>query len=166
MDAYAAIVSKRDTRSFTADPVGDDDLRRILQAGRMAGTAKNRQSNRFVVLRDQARKSELAACGQFSAWIPTAPVNIAVVMTPDGRDFDAGRAAQNMMVTAHALGLASCPVTMHDNDCARNVLGAPEGHTVAIVLAIGHPDPQDPGRMNAPRTPLDDLAFQERWGGT
>ncbi len=166
MDAYAAIVGKRDTRSFSAEPVDDELLRRILQAGRMAGTAKNRQSNRFVVLRDQSRKEELAACGQFSAWIPTAPLNIAVVMTTDGRDFDAGRAAQNMMVTAHALGLASCPVTMHDNECARKVLGAPEGHTVAIVLAIGHPDPDNPGRMNAARSPLDDIAFYEHWDQT
>lgn len=164
MDAYEAVIGKRDTRTFVDKEVDEESLRKVLQAGRMAGTAKNRQSNRFVVIRERARKEELAACGQFSSWIPNAPVNVAVVMTPDGRDFDAGRAAQNMMIEAHALGLASCPVTMHDNECARKVLGAPDGHTVAIVLAIGHPDPANPGRMGAARTPLDEMAFSERWG--
>ena len=164
MDAYEAVVSKRDTRAFTEDPVGEDDLRRILQSGRMAGSAKNLQPCRFVVLRDRTRKEELAACGDFSVWIPNAPVVIAIVLPADGRDLDAGRAAQNMMVVAHALGLASCPVTMHRNDDARAVLGAPEGHKVAIVLAIGHPAPGGGGRLQGARIPLDQLTFWERWG--
>jgi nitroreductase len=129
----------------------------------MAGSAKNTQPCRFVVLREQANKEALAACGQFSAWIPQAPVNIAVVMPPEGRDFDAGRVAQNMMVAANALGLASCPVTMHDQDCARNTLGLPDGYNVAIVLAIGHPQPGTNTGMGAQRVALDEMTHRERW---
>jgi nitroreductase len=164
MDALRAIVSKRDSRSFTEEPVDESVLERVLQAGRMAGSAKNTQPCRFVVLTDGAHKEELAACGQFSVWIPQAPVNIAVVLSPQGRDFDAGRTAQNMMVAANALGLASCPVTMHDQDCARRVLGLPDDHKVAIVLAVGHPQPGTNTGMGAQRVPLDEMVHRERWG--
>jgi nitroreductase len=163
MDAFRAIVSKRDTRSFAPDDVDEEALRKVLQAGRMAGSAKNTQPCTYVVLTDPARKEELASCGQFSVWIPQAPVNIAVVIPAEGRDFDAGRSAQNMMVAANALGLASCPVTMHDQDCARRVLGLPEGHKVAIVLAIGRPVPGTEGGMGAQRTSLEEIVHRERW---
>jgi nitroreductase len=164
LDALRAIVSKRDSRGFTEAPVDEDTLRRVLQAGRMAGSAKNTQPCRFVVLTDTAHKEELAACGSFSAWIPQAPVTIAVVVPEDGRDFDAGRTAQNMMVAATALGLASCPVTMHDRDCARNVLGLPDGYRVVIVIALGHPQPGTNTGMGAQRVPLDEMVHRERWG--
>jgi nitroreductase len=165
MDALKAIVSKRDSRSFTEEPVDEEVLERVLQAGRMAGSAKNTQPCRFVVVTDSANKEALAACGQFSAWIPQAPVNVAIVIPEDGRDFDAGRTAQNMMVASTALGLASCPVTMHDQDCARKTLGLPDGYRVAIVLALGHPVPGTASGMGAQRTPLAEMTHRERWTG-
>ncbi len=163
MDALKAIFTKRDSRSFTDAPVDEADLRNVLQAGRMAGSAKNMQPCRFVVLTDAARKEELASCGQFAQWIPQAPVNIAIVIPEDGRDFDAGRAAQNMLVACNALGLASCPVTMHDKDCAKRVLGLPDDHRVSIVLALGHPEPGTTSGMGAARVPLDEMVHRERW---
>ena len=162
MDAYTCIIGKRDTRTYADKPIPPEALRRILQAGRMAGSAKNSQLCRFVLLEERARKEELAACGQYAAHIPWAPVVVAIVMPKEGRDFDAGRAAQNMMLAAHANGIASCPVSMHDQDCARRVLGLPEGHKVPIVIAFGYPTdaPRAPG---VPRTPLDELVHRERW---
>jgi nitroreductase len=163
MDALKAILSKRDSRSFTGDPVDEQMLDRVLQAGRMAGSAKNLQPCRFVVLTEKPNKEALAACGSFSAWIPQAPVNIAIVIPADGRDFDAGRTAQNMMVACTALGLASCPVTMHDADCARATLGLPDDVRVSIVLAIGHPEPGTTSGMGAQRLALDEMVHRERW---
>jgi nitroreductase len=169
MDAYKALVTKRDTRSYADGKVDEGVLRRILQAGRMAGSAKNTQPCRFVVLQDRARKEELAKCGDFSAWIPNAAVNVAVVHPDEARDFDAGRAAQNIMVAANAEGLASCPVTMHHQDPAREVLGLPEGYRVGIVVALGPGEREhDAGRPNADqaaRQPLDEYVHHDRWGG-
>ena len=162
MDAYTCIISKRDTRSYADKPIPPEALRRILQAGRMAGSAKNTQHWRFVLLEERARKQELAACGQYAAHIPSAAVVVAIVMPERGRDFDAGRCAQNMMLAAHADGITSCPVSMHDQDCARRVLGLPEGHRVPIVLAFGYP-PAAPRAPGVPRTPLDDLVRRGGW---
>ncbi len=163
MDAYTCIRTKRDSRAYTDRPVPEESLQRILQAGRMAGSSKNTQPWRFVVLRDAARKDELAACGQFAGHIPSASVVIAVVLSPGGGEFDAGRAAQNMMLAAWAEGIASCPVSMHDPECASRVLGMPEGHRVAIVLGFGHPASEESLHRGLARTPLAELVHFERW---
>ena len=166
MDAYQAIVSKRDTRHFAQKPIPEDVLGRILQAGRMAGSSKNTQPVRFVVLRDPERLKEIAACGQFATHVPGCAVAIAVILTPGGGQFDAGRAAQNMMVAAWAEGVSSCPTSMHNAECARTTLGAPEGHSVAILLAMGYVEEGRSIHGGRQRLPVDDLTHWERWDVT
>lgn len=163
MNAYQTIVTKRDTRQYTAKPIPDDTLRRILQAGRMAGSSKNSQPCRFVVVAEPAQKAALAECGQFSSYIPTAPVIITIVVLPGGRDFDAGRAAQNIMLAAWAEGITSCPVTLHDSACVTRTLGLPEGHWVAVAVALGYPPPGALQTLGQPRRPLDEFVHHERW---
>lgn len=154
MDADTCILTKRDSRAYADQAIPEATLERVLRAGRMAGSSKNTQPWRFVVLRDAARKAELAACGQFAQHLPAAPVVVAVVLAPGGGDFDAGRAAQNMMLVAWAEGITSCPVAMHDRECASRLLGVPEGHRVAIVLAFGYPASEESLHRGIPRTPL------------
>jgi nitroreductase len=168
---YDLIRTKRDTRAYSDRPIPEDTLRRILQAGRMSGSAKHAQPCRFVLLRDRGHKEELAACGDFTAHIPTAPVVVAIATLPDAgqwepvraTSFDAGRAAQNMMLAAWAEGVTSCPVTMHRHDDAARVLGLPPGHRVTWVLAFGYPADGAPGREPRPRRPLDEYVHEERW---
>jgi nitroreductase len=172
MEAYRAIVSKRDTRLFTPRAIDDEVLERILRAARMAGSARNAQPIRLVVLKDPARKEELAACGNATDHVRQCAVAIAVVLLPEGGvpgtpfaifrgPFDAGRAAQNVMVAAWAEGIASCPASMHKADCAAEALGLPEGAVVANVIALGYP--ADAPRDRRPRVPLEDYVHWERW---
>jgi nitroreductase len=163
LTAYEAIVGKRDTRNFSPRPIPLEVLNRILQAGRMAGSSKNTQPVRFVVLQEPGRKSEIAACGQFAGHVPHCAAAIAVVLTPGGGPFDAGRAAQNVMVAAWAEGITSCPTSMHDQECARRVLGLPADHTVATLLAMGYPDPAHSLHGGRQRLPLDAIVHWERW---
>ena len=163
MDAYQAIITKRDTRHFTAEPISDDTLTRILQAGRMAGSSKNSQPVRLVVLRDAAARQALAECGDFAAHLQASPVAVAVVLAPGGSGFDAGRAAQNVMVAAWAEGITSCPTSMHRPECAGEALGLPEGHSVAVVVALGYPDSKHPLSGGRQRLPLDEVVHWERW---
>ncbi len=163
MDAYTCIRTKRDTRSYEDRPIPEGSLRRILQAGRMAGSAKNLQPCRFVILQEVSKKKELAGCGQFAQHIVSAPIVVAIVLPEGGREFDAGRSAQNMMLAAWAEGITSCPVTMHHGTCALRVLGIPQGHRVSIVLAFGYPPPSGPESRGMPRIPLDELVHQGGW---
>ena len=164
MDAYDAIVNKRDTRSFTDQPVSDDDLGKVLQAGRMAGSAKNQQLNRIVVVTDAGDRAKLGECGKFADWLPSCPVVMAIVVPKEGgKDFDIGRMAQNMMVAAHGLGLASCPVTFHDEDCVRRLLDIPDDFRPSMGVGVGHPAPAEEKKQSSPRIPLDELVNWGRW---
>jgi nitroreductase len=163
MDTYKAITSKRDTRAYLDKPIPEDALQRILTAGRMAGSSKNSQPLRFVVMREQASKDALAAAGDFTAAMKTAPLAIAVLLEEGWRPFDAGRAAQNMMLAAWSDGITSCPVGIQHVEEGRKAIGAPERYEVHMVICFGYPEPSTPlGRGNA-RLPLDEMVHQERW---
>lgn len=166
MDVYQAIVNKRDTRDFEDKPVAEDDIQKVLQAARMAGSAKNQQLNRLVVVTDAGDRAELANCGKFADWVDQAPVVIAIVIPKEGgKLFDVGRMAQNMLVTAHSLGLASCPVTFHEQDPVRKLLGIPDDYEAPMGVGIGHAAPAGEDRDSSPRVPLDELVYRGRWKG-
>ena len=166
MDAQQAIVTKRDTRAYLPQPVSDEDLTTVLKAARMAGSAKNFQLTRLVVATDGEVRKKLATCGDFTTWIPAAPVILAFVIPVDGgRLFDVGRMAQNVMLSANALGLATCPVTFQHQDRIREALGLPDDLEAPMGVTLGHPDKAAPGRLRAPRIPLDDLVRYNSWSG-
>lgn len=166
MDAYQAIITKRDTRQYLPDAVGDEVLDRVLRAGRMAGSAKNAQVTRIVVVTDEERRRGLATCGDFTAWIHTAPVVLVLVAPVEGgRLFDLGRMAQNLMIAAHAVGLATCPVTFHHQDRLRPLLALPDELEGPMGITLGHPAALDPDRPRAPRLPLTELVHRETWSG-
>lgn len=163
MDAYKCIVTKRDIRAYLDKPIEEEKLQMILQAGRMAGSSKDTQPTRMVLLRDPQRKEEVAACGRFAQHLPSAAVGIAICLPETGSDFDAGRSAQNMMLAAWSMGIASCPCSMHDRECAIRTLGLPDGYRVVVVLALGHPDPAVSMHRGQRRLELGELVHEERW---
>lgn len=169
MDAQRAILTKRDTRAYLDQPVADGDLEVVLKAARMAGSAKNFQLTRIVVVTELDGRKALAECGDFTSWIHGAPIVLAfVVPVEGGRLFDVGRMAQNAMVAANDLGLATCPVTFQHQDRIREALGLPVEYEAPMGVTLGHPDP-DAGRqvprLSAPRIALDELVHRERWQG-
>ena len=140
MDAYLAIVSKREVREYAPRAIGADAERRILDAGRLAGSAQNRQRRRFVVVRDAAVREEAAASVFAGANVRGAALIVAIVVGSKGpTQFDAGRAAQNMMLAASNEGIGSCPNGVADADRMRAALGPAEDERVATVVTFGFP---------------------------
>jgi nitroreductase len=165
MEPYELVRSLRVTRNFTAQPIPEADVVRILEAGRWTGSSKNSQRWAFIPLRDTAARARVAACGPFTEPMLNAGLGLALVRLPDGYEFDIGRIAQNMMLAASALGIGSCPVTLHDTECARRVLRLPEGHTCRYAIAFGYPDTVAEEAARAQRRyggrkPLDELVWE------
>ena len=163
MEAYECILSKRDSRSYSGQAISEETLQDILQAGRMSGSSKNTQPWGFIVIQDDAKKAKIAECGDYAKHVPAATLVIVVVLTPGGSGFDAGRAAQNMMLAAWNAGITSCPVALHRPDCASDVLGLPEGHTAAMLLAFGYPESEESRHRGIARNAMKELVHQERW---
>ena len=164
MDAYRAVVDKRDQRAFLPRPIPDAIVRRILQAGRMTGSSKNREPNRFVVVRDRGRVAAIAALGPQARWVADAAVVVVIVQT-ERHDYDAGRCAQNMMVAAWGEGVGSCPAHVDEAKLGA-LLGVPGGLHVNRLVAFGYIDPEraaPPRSVRRRRLPLDELTHDERW---
>jgi nitroreductase len=163
VDAYQTIIAKRDRREYDGRPIPDESLRRILQAGRMAGSSSNSQPLRFIVMRDVEAKQKLAPAGPGTAPLVNAPLGIVIAIQTGRRDFDVGRAAQNMMVVAWAEGIHSCPVGLREEATAREALGLPEDYTAAIGISFGYPNPNATPRESSKRLPLEELVHHDRW---
>lgn len=138
-DTYDFILGLRAIRDYKPEPLSSEDLGAILEAGRWTGSSKNRQSWSFIALTDSDRIQTLAEHGDFTQPVRDSAATIVLVREAGGNMFDIGRAAQNMMLAANAIGVASCPITLHrDRDAAR-FLGVPDGATARYAIALGYP---------------------------
>src|SRR5215216_1398878 len=148
MDAFLAVVSKREVRRYEARPLDEDSSRRSLEAGLVAGSAANRQHRRFVVLGDRDAAAEAVYAPDN---LRGATLVVAIVTRGKGPlAFDAGRAAQNMMLAAWNEGIGSCPNGVADLERIRDALELAADEQVTTVLTFGYPArPRDPERRSA-----------------
>ena len=161
MDTFLAIASKRDTRRYADAPVPEDVQTRILDAGRLAGSARNRQPWRFVVAESSDVRERLADAVYAPDNVRGAQFVVAIV--GGGAGLDHGRCAQNMMLAALDEGVVSCPNGIADADAAAAAVGATGEDKVMVVLSFGYPVRPRPERpaeewsTRADRKPLDEL---------
>jgi nitroreductase len=170
MDVADAIRSKRAVREFRADPIPQEALLAILNAGRRAQSSKNEQSWQFIAIRDSRIRKALAECGRWAGHIAGAALAVAI-LTPDPLArfqtmFDAGQAAGYMQLAAWALGIGSCPASIYEPDRAREILGFPPDLHLRIVLSFGYP--LDDSALSSPakaggRRPLTEVAHFDTW---
>ena len=139
MDTYLAVASKRDWRSYADRPIPDDIATRILDGGRLAGSAVNRQPWTFVVVEDPARREQVAETVYAGDNIRGAALVVAIVTDGGGSALDVGRAMQNMFLVAWNEGVASCPNGMPDADRAAAALGLEAGEKPVNILSFGYP---------------------------
>jgi nitroreductase len=132
VDPYLAIASKRDERAYAGAPVPAEVRERILNAGRLSGSSKNRQQWEFVVVSGGARE-RLAEAVYAPDNVRGAALIVAIVGEAGG--LDVGRCAQNMMLAGWGDGVASCPNGVRDPDAAAEICGG----EVRTVLSFGYP---------------------------
>jgi nitroreductase len=162
VDTWLAVASKRDIRRYADRPLPEDVLLRILDAGRLAGSARNRQPWRFVVVESPELKERLAETVYAPANVSGAAVAVAIV---GKAGLDTGRCMQNMMLVAWNDGVASCPNGMPDPARTAEVLELQGDSQPAVVLTFGypvfepHPERRTPGEWSAraDRKPLEEL---------
>ena len=144
MDTWLAVASRREVREYADRDLPEDVVRRILDAGRLAGSAKNRQAWRFLVVESPEVREQLAAAVYEPANVRGAKLVVAILAKGS---LDTGRAMQNMLLVAWNEGLGSCPNGIADLALARKTLGLGEDDELAIVLTFGYPAREpDPSR--------------------
>jgi len=151
--------------------VGKEKLMRILEAGRLAPSAANRQPWHFIVVTDPEQVAALRA-SYARPWETTAPTILAVCIEPskawvrkkDGEEFwkvDAAIALENMVLCATEKGVGTCWIAYFDEKAARKVLGVPKDARVVAMTPLGYPD-EEKGKVTE-RKDLKDIVHYEKW---
>ncbi len=190
MDVMEAIKGRRSIRKYRPDPIPEDALQAVLEAGRWAPSWANTQCWRFIIVRDAATKAKLAETlrstragrpNPATEAVRTAPVVIAAcaekglsgfyrdesgqsLPATDKGDywymFDVALAMQNMCLAAHSLGLGTVHTGLLDAREAARMLGLPQNTVLVELMPLGYPDEAPAPR---PRKELSEFVFYERY---
>src|SRR3954465_5283879 len=135
METWDAITSRRNVRSFEDRPIAQEDLDRILEAGRRAPSSRNWQPWDFVVVTDRDQLAQLAKVWEYGQHVAAAD-----------------------------LGIGSGHSAVADQDQARRVLGLPEDRYVAYLMDLGYPADRPLRPIQRPkRRPFDEVVHRGRW---
>jgi nitroreductase len=171
METWDAIRARRNVRTYRSDPVPEEQLTRIVEAGWRAPSASNRQHWDFVIVTDRAQLSELAMVWQGARHIAAASAAIALVVPEPADDrtrvidqYDLGQATFAIMLAATDLGIGTGHSSVGDQAKARAILGVPESHVVSFLLGAGYPADRPLRPIATPdRRPFDEVVHRGHW---
>ena len=147
MTVMQAIEARRSIRQYTDAPVTDEELLAVLEAGRLAPSARNLQSWHFTAVRDAALRSALCEACNGQQMVGQAPVAL-VIWSDSERMMGCGQSAATvdcsialsfMLLRAAELGLGSCWLGAFDANAVKKLLALPDEAVVVAVSPLGHP---------------------------
>jgi len=163
MNVLDAIQLKRAIRDYSDQPIAEEAVRNILDAGRRAQSSKNTQPWQFVAVQDKEKLTILSMLGKYASHLRNAALGILLVSEP-GMDFDLGQSAAYMQLAALELGIGSCLIAIYEPEKAKTLLNIPESFQVRIVIAFGYPSEVEANKaLVKGRKSLEDMVHWERW---
>jgi nitroreductase len=171
METWDAITARRNVRSYDDRSIVPEHLERILEAGRRAPSASNRQKWDFVVVTDPAQLRELSTVWVGASHVADAKAAIVLVLPePESEryrtidQYDLGQATMAMLLAATDLGIGSGHSAVGDQEACRRILGAPADHLCAYMIALGYPADR-PLRplVKIDRRPFDEVVHRDKW---
>lgn len=169
MNVFEAIKERRSIRAFEEKPIPEDKLLRVLEAGRLAPSAKNMQEWRYVLVEDNELRRKLAVACNNQYFIAEAPVVIVGCATMTDYILTCGQPAytidvsismDHMSLQAVEEGLGTCWIGAFKEDEVKKLLNIPEEMRVVEVMPLGFPKFQpDP----KPRMKLEDIVFHDKY---
>jgi len=152
-------LSRRSIRRYENKRVPEDVLNKILEAGRQAPSAHNKQPWRFIVITDDEIKEKLSQ-GKWNSFVKDSAFTIVGcgyigdLYGCRWSTIDTAIALQNMVIAAWALGIGSCWVGDFQEDEVKRLLNIPDDWKVISLVAFGYPAEQPTGRW---KKPLDEI---------
>jgi len=146
MDVHEAIKTRRSVRSYKPDPVPEESLERILEAARLAPSGHNAQEWKFIVVRDDEKRKQLAEDASGQDFISEAPVIIvAVALDPEdvmssgvpAYAVDLAIAVDYMTLAAVEEGLSTCWIGAFSQSKVKEILDVPRDCKVVVLLPLG-----------------------------
>lgn len=171
METWETIMARRNVRSFEDRPIPEQSLERILEAGRRAPSASNRQPWDFVVTTDRSKLEALGTVWQGARHLPGAAGAIVLTLRKPEEEryrlidqFDLGQAAMAMELAAADQGIGSGHSAVGDQEACRDIFGIPADHLCAYMLALGYPSDRPLGPIrHLDRRRFEEVVHREHW---
>ncbi|MDD5676216.1 MAG: nitroreductase family protein [Chitinivibrionales bacterium] len=174
MQSFLELAEKRySVRKYKNTPIDDTLLLKVLQAGRIAPSAANKQPCYFVVVREQEQRTRMASVYK-RPWFSEAPIIITVcidrktcwVRSQDNQAYaqaDAAIAMDHLTLAATEIGLGTCWIAAFNPIEARNILKLPDNIEPVVMTPLGYP-----ADSNGPkdRKKLEEIVFWEYFGNS
>lgn len=166
MDVLEAIKSRRSIREYQKDPVPEDLVLRVLEAGRWAPSANNSQPWNFIVLRDKEVRRRVADVTTHGDFLADAPLGICVVIDPKASTHsveDGATATYSMLLAARALGLGTCWIGSYGSSYegrVKEILSIPKEKRVLSIISLGFPDEAP----SSDRKDLREIVSKDKYG--
>ena len=170
MNVVEAIKTRKSVRSYLQKDIEDEKLQIILEAGRLAPSASNRQEWRFLIVRNPELKQNIAQAANQQMFIATAPVVLVACAETDGHTMKCGQMSypidlaitlDHITLTAVELGLGTCWIGAFNEEKVKEILGIPDEIRVVELMPLGYPS--DPTSVEKNRLPLKKIVKYERW---
>jgi nitroreductase len=170
MTVMQAIRARKSVRSYLDKPVEDEKLNLILEAARLAPSARNLQEWRFVVVRAPETKKKFAEIASTQEHLFEAAAVIVACAETDERVMRCGQmcypidvaiALDHMALSAVELGLGTCWIGGFDSQVVKQILGIPEKVRVVELMCLGYP--ADPSPVEKSRLSIEQIVRYEHW---
>jgi nitroreductase len=165
-----AIRLKRAVRKFKDEPLPDETVRKILNAGRRSQSSKNTQPWHLIAITDRVILKALSECGDWAGHLAGAALVVALVHADPSEKFqtlfDIGQCAAYMQLAAWDLGVGSCIASIYQPERAREILGFPADLTMRFAISFGYPLDEE-ALTRAPkqggRQALAEIVHRDHW---
>jgi len=154
MEVYEAVTRRRSIREFKDVPVPYEVLEKCVNAARLAPSARNRQLCEYIIVDDESLLPQVF--DTVRVWLGTPPPGrrpkayiLTLVNGPLENElggvrrttiYDAGMAAENMMLVALEEGLGTCAVLSYKESELKKILHVPDKYEIGMMLVLGYPD--------------------------
>jgi len=173
MSVMDVIKLRKSVRSYADAPLEDEALGQILEAGRLAPSARNLQEWRFVVVRDKELLTKLVPACKDQKFVGEA--GAVIVACSDLTEYqmscgqlaypiDLAIAVDHMSLAAAELGVGSCWIGAFYEDKVKELLSIPENVRAAIILVVGRPSTPLDEIEPKPRKALEEIVRYDAWG--
>lgn len=180
MEFMDVIRNRKSVRSYIPQPVEDEKLEQVLEAGRLAPSWANKQCWHYIVVTSAEAKKKLAGAGGLTNnWLKQAPVVIIACADPslsgsrNGIDYfavDVAISLEHMVLAAADLGLGTCWIGYFNEDKIKNALNIPDDIRVVALTPLGYPKGSGiRDRLSRAvigssyRKPVDEIAHYNDW---
>lgn len=153
MDFQELVQNRYSVRNYQAKPVEDEKLLKVMEAARLAPSASNRQTWKFIIVKNEQKRKELARAGNNQQFIAQAPVVIAAVSLEPQRimpcgipsfGVDLAIAIEHISLAAANEGLGTCWIGAFSPEDVSKALNIPDKYRVVTIMPLGYPEGAQP----------------------